>query len=287
LRRSFDGLHALARSTAVGSLRNAVGGCPVSGSLIVASFASERIAVVAVHIGTSGWSYAHWTNVLYPEALPTERRLDYYVRQFSTVELNASYYRWPSDAAFTNWRQRLPTEFLLTVKAPRALTHAKRLYGPEPWLARIRQGLSILGPKRGVLLVQLPPSAAVDHARLAFFLERVPEGLRVCIEFRNETWLQDSIFGLLEEHKAAYCVMSGARLPCVLRSTAPFVYARLHGPDHRHLYAGAYSDDDLRWWADRVREWQDMGRDVFVYFNNDGGGNAVQNAVTLKGMVGA
>ena len=79
------------------------------------------------------------------------------------------------------------TEFLLTVKAPRALTHAKRLYGPEPWLARIRQGLSILGPKRGVLLVQLPPSAAVDHARLAFFLERVPEGLRVCIEFRNET----------------------------------------------------------------------------------------------------
>ena len=91
------------------------------------------------------------------------------------------------------------------MKAPRALTHAKRLYGPEPWLARIRQGLSILGPKRGVLLVQLPPSAAVDHARLAFFLERVPEGLRVCIEFRNETWLQDSTFGLLEEHKAAYC----------------------------------------------------------------------------------
>ena len=208
-------------------------------------------------------------------------------RLFRTVELNASYYRWPRNAAFTSWRQRLPTEFLLTVKAPRALTHAKRLYGPEPWLARIRQGLSILGPKRGVLLVQLPPSAAVDHARLAFFLERVPEGLRVCIEFRNETWLQDSTFGLLEEHKAAYCVMSGARLPCVLRSTAPFVYARLHGPDHRHLYAGAYSDDDLRWWADRVREWQDMGRDVFVYFNNDGGGNAVQNALTLKGMVGA
>src|ERR1022692_728172 len=131
------------------------------------------------------------------------------------------------------------------------------------------------------------PSAAVDHARLAFFLERVPEGLRVCIEFRNETWLQDSTFGLLEEHKAAYCVMSGARLPCVLRSTAPFVYARLHGPDHRHLYAGAYSDHDLRWWADRVREWQAMGRDVFVYFNNDDGGNAVRNALTLKGMVGA
>jgi uncharacterized protein YecE (DUF72 family) len=242
---------------------------------------------VAVYIGTSGWSYAHWTNVLYPEGLPTERRLDYYVRQFGTVELNASYYRWPGNGAFANWRQRLPAEFLLTVKAPRVLTHIKRLYSPEPWLERIRQGLSLLGHKRGVLLVQLPPAAAVDYARLAYFLARVPERLRVCVEFRNDTWLQDSIFALLEEHGAAYCVMSGARLPCVLRATAPFVYARLHGPDHHYLYAGSYSEDDLRWWAHRVREWQDMGRDVFVYFNNDGGGNAVRNALTLKEMVGA
>jgi uncharacterized protein YecE (DUF72 family) len=81
--------------------------------------------------------------------------------------------------------------------------------------------------------------------------------------------------------------MSGARLPCILRATAPFVYVRLHGPDAHSLYAGSYSDDDLRWWSDRIREWDAAGRDVFVYFNNDGGGNAVQNALTLKGMVGA
>src|ERR1700693_3713195 len=76
---------------------------------------------------------------------------------------------------------------------------------------------------------------------------------------RTSSWLQDSTFRLLEEHGAAYCVMSGAGLPCVLWATAPFVYARLHGPDHYHLYAGSYSQDDLRWWADRVREWQGMG----------------------------
>jgi uncharacterized protein YecE (DUF72 family) len=242
---------------------------------------------VAVHIGTSGWSYAHWTNVLYPEGLPSGDRLDRYARQFSTVELNASYYRWPSDAAFANWRRRLPADFVLTVKAPRGLTHAMRLYGPERWLERIRQGLSHLGSKRGVLLVQLPPSAAVDHPRLAYFLERVPSGVRVCCEFRNPGWLQERTFALLEAHGAAYCVMSGAHLPCVLRVTAAFVYARLHGPDPQHLYAGSYSDDDLRWWADRIREWQGMGVDVFAYFNNDGGGNAVRNALTLKQMVGA
>jgi uncharacterized protein YecE (DUF72 family) len=80
--------------------------------------------------------------------------------------------------------------------------------------------------------------------------------------------------------------MSGAGLPCVLRATAPFVYVRLHGPSHEHLYAGSYSDDDLRWWADRCREWDASGRDVYVYFNNDGDGHAVRNARTLKQLLG-
>ena len=66
-----------------------------------------------------------------------ERRLDHYARPFQTVELNASYYRWPSDASFAGWQRRLPDGFVVTVKAPGALTHAKRLYGPEAWLARI------------------------------------------------------------------------------------------------------------------------------------------------------
>ena len=80
--------------------------------------------------------------------------------------------------------------------------------------------------------------------------------------------------------------MSGAHLPCVLRATAPFVYIRLHGPDWNHLYAGSYSDNDLRWWADRIREWEAGGREVFAYFNNDGGGNAVRNADTLRFFLG-
>ncbi|MDQ1726202.1 MAG: hypothetical protein QOK14_247, partial [Frankiaceae bacterium] len=82
------------------------------------------------------------------------------------------------------------------------------------------------------------------------------------------------------------CVMSGANLPCVLRATAPFVYVRMHGPDHDHLYGGSYSDQDLHWWADRIRDWERDGRDVYVYFNNDGGGNAVRNAWTLRAALG-
>lgn len=166
------------------------------------------MAVVAVHIGTSGWSYAHWTNILYPEGLPPERRLDHYVRQFHTVELNASYYRWPPDSAFASWQRRLPDGFLVGVKAPGALTHAKRLYGPEAWLARICEGLHRLGSKRGVLLVQLPASSAVDHPRLAYFLERVPRGLRISLEFRNPTWLQDSTYRGCSGRRTAFCCLT-------------------------------------------------------------------------------
>jgi uncharacterized protein YecE (DUF72 family) len=225
--------------------------------------------------------------VLYPENLAPARRLDHYLAQFATAELNASYYRWPADAAFAHWRRRLPAGFVLSVKAPRGLTHAKRLFEPERWLARITRSLARLGDRRGVLLVQLPPSAAVDHPRLAYFLECMPPGFRVAVEFRHPSWNCDQVFELLQRHGAAYCVMSGAQLPCVLRATAPFVYLRLHGPDHRHLYGGSYSDDDLRWWADRIHEWQGTDHEVFVYFNNDGDGNAVRNAITLKRLVGA
>jgi uncharacterized protein YecE (DUF72 family) len=79
--------------------------------------------------------------------------------------------------------------------------------------------------------------------------------------------------------------MSGAHLPCVLRATAAFVYVRLHGPDPYHLYAGSYSDADLSWWADRRHEWANAGKEVFAYFNNDGYGNAVRNARTLRQLV--
>src|SRR5690348_3744867 len=142
-----------------------------------------------------------------------------------------------------------------------------------------------LGGKRAVLLVQLPPGLPRDDIRLAYFLQQIPEWLRVAVEFRHPSWHCEETFALLEEHRAGYCVTSGANLPCVLRATADFVYVRMHGPDHHHLYAGSYSDADLMWWADRIREWSHTGREVLVYFNNDGDANAVRNARALQALV--
>ena len=241
---------------------------------------------MSIHIGTSGWSYDHWQGIVYPHGVPDRARLDYYLQRYDTVEVNATYYRWPRDTVFNGWRERLPEGFLMTVKAPRGLTHARRLREPETWLERIESGVRGLGDRLGVLLVQLPPRFPCDPERLGSFLPKVPEWIPVAVEFRDASWNREEVFGLLERHGAAYCVMSGAGLPCVLRATAPFVYVRLHGPDPNHLYGGSYSEEDLRWWADRIREWEAQGREVWVYFNNDWEGNAVRNADTLKALCG-
>lgn len=241
---------------------------------------------MAVRVGTSGWSYEHWQGVLYPQGAPRRARLDYYAARFRTVEVNSTYYRWPKDATFASWRRRTPEDFLLTVKAPGLLTHVSRLFKPERWVERATRAMNRLGEKRGVLLVQLSPAFPYDHPRLAYFLDCFPRGSRLAFEFRHPSWHREETFRLLERHGAAYCVMSGAHLPCVLRATAPFVYVRMHGPSRDFLYAGSYSREDLAWWAERVGEWESAGLDVLVYFNNDGEGHAVRNALALQELLG-
>lgn len=241
---------------------------------------------MTIRIGTSGWSYEHWRGVLYPPESSKARWLSIYLQQFDTVELNASYYRWPRQRTFAGWQQRLPDWGTMSVKAPRHLTHFKRLFQPERWTQRMAADVAQLGHKVGVLLVQLSPTFGPDLPRLDYFLAGLPSWLRTTVEFRQPDWHHEETFALLQRYGAAYCVMSGAGLPCILRATAPFVYVRLHGPSPHHLYGGSYSDNDMGWWADRIREWQGQGRDVYAYFNNDGGGNAVRNALTLKRFLG-
>jgi uncharacterized protein YecE (DUF72 family) len=239
-----------------------------------------------IRIGTSGWSYDHWVGVLYPEGTPASARLARYAQEFTTVELNASFYRWPKDATFEGWRNRLPDGFTMSVKAHRGLTHFRRLKSPEPWVERFERCWRALGDRREMLLVQLHPDQQRDDERLDYFLGCLPDWIRVAVEPRHPTWDDPAVYALLERHRAAYVVMSGAGLTRVLRATTDAVYVRMHGPDSESLYAGSYSDDDLRWWAERIAEWHEQGRDVLVYFNNDGHGYAVQNARTLRELLG-
>src|SRR3954465_10682572 len=165
---------------------------------------------MAVFIGSPGRSYAHQAGVFYPKSVSSLERLDAYARHFRTVEVNNTFYRWPKDEVFSTWRERSPEGFIFSAKASRGLTQFRKLNDPGPWLERMEAGLSWLGQKRGVTLYQLPPHFPRDLDRLDRFRGVVPPGHRVSVEFRHPSWQVEETFSVLERHRAAYCVMSGA-----------------------------------------------------------------------------
>ena len=233
-----------------------------------------------VRIGTSGWSYDHWRGVLYGPG-SSGRRLEVYASEFDTVELDASFYHWPSADRFAAWRAHLAHDFVMAVKAPRGLSHSTRS-DPTAWTDRIRSALAALGPVAGPLLLQLPTGRVRDDARLDRVLDVIPRECAVAVEVRHESWLDDEVFALLERHGAALCITHGAGFPLSLRAVAPLVYVRLHGPDPDQLYVGSYSDAELDEWAEHIDRWRTERHEVLVYFDNDQAGNAVIDARRLK-----
>lgn len=233
-----------------------------------------------IHIGTSGWQYRDWRSRVYPDDVPQKRWLEHYATMFPTVELNGSFYRLPTDAAFTAWRRRTPDGFVMAVKASRYLTHIRRLADPKEPLARLTSRARRLGPRLGPLLIQLPPTLGVDVERLRGLLEALPSDLRAAIEFRDRSWMHVSVFELLDRHGVALVLPDrpGARVPGIV--TGGWSYLRFHqGQPNDARYTRA----KLRRWADRIAGLP--ANDVFVYFNNDSGGAAVRDARILTELL--
>ncbi len=231
-------------------------------------------------IGTSGWVYPHWRGVFYPQGLATTRWLAYYVEHFPTVELNNTFYRFPTEKALQGWRDNAPQGFCYAVKVNRYLTHLKKLQGIEKSLERFLDALRLLGDKLGPLLHQLPPYWGCNVSRLRAYLSLLPGDLRHVFEFREPSWLNDEVFDLLAAEGMAVCLVSMPQFPCPERLTAPFVYMRMHGS--QAMYVSCYSEEELQGWAQRIRGFLESGRDVYIYFNNDAYGYAVQNARRLR-----
>ncbi|MFQ6058159.1 MAG: DUF72 domain-containing protein [Anaerolineae bacterium] len=234
-------------------------------------------------IGTSGWVYPHWRGVFYPQDLATSMWLPYYTRHFPTVEVNNSFYRLPSETAFRAWGEAVPPRFRFAVKANRYLTHMKKLRDVAEPLERFLGRARLLGEKLGPILYQLPPNWNCNLPRLREFLALLPEDLQHVFEFRNTTWLSEEVFAALEAHGVAFCVISLPDFPCPVRATAPLVYVRMHGSGL--VYGGCYSEEELQGWAGEIRRFLAEGHEVYVYFNNDAFGYAVQNARRLRELL--
>jgi uncharacterized protein YecE (DUF72 family) len=235
-------------------------------------------------IGTSGWVYQDWRGRFYPADLRQNRWFEYYARHFDTVEVNNTFYRLPGEAVFDAWARQAPPGFLYAVKANRYLTHIRRLIDPADPLERFLSRARRLGPSLGPVLYQLPPRWRPNLPRLAEFTELLPPNLVNVFEFRDPTWFTPDVYGILRGHQASFCIFDMPGLNCPMEVTAPAIYVRFHGSGVP--YGGSYDDAVLAAWAKRVSTWVQGGHDVYVYFNNDGMAAAVQNANTLKQMVG-
>jgi uncharacterized protein YecE (DUF72 family) len=207
----------------------------------------------------------------------------YYSQEFDSVEINNSFYRLPSAAAFEAWKASAPAGFRFAVKASRYLTHNKKLSDPKPALDLFLPLAERLGDKLGPILFQLPPRWHRNDERLARFLAVLPHRHRYSIEFRDHTWDHEDVYALLRRHNVAYCIYELAGFRSPIEITADFAYVRLHGPGAK--YQGDYSRSVLRGWAARIAGWRDRLAAVYVYFDNDQAALAVKNARTLRSLV--
>ncbi|BAU46881.1 hypothetical protein SVA_0299 [Sulfurifustis variabilis] len=227
------------------------------------------------HVGTSGYSYAAWKGRFYPPRLPAADMLGYYAERFDTVEINASFYRFPSVEMLDGWAARVPGDFAFAFKAPRRITHDYRLGKPEDARAFMER-VGRLGPRFAAALFQLPPSFHRDLPRLEGVLAALPRGARAAFEFRHVSWLDEAVYVLLEAHNAALCLadVDDAETP-PLAATADWGYLRLRRAD--------YSEAALADWARRVRG-QGWAQ-AYVYFKHEDEARGPEYARRFKALI--
>ena len=236
-----------------------------------------------IRIGCSGWNYRHWRGDFYPEGVPVKRWFAHYAEHFDTVEINASFYRLPTAETFGKWRDQAPPGFCYAVKAPRFITHMRKLKdcdeSIEEFIGRARN----LEPALGPILYQLPPRWRFDRERLESFLALLPCDLAHVFEFREPSWLADEVLALLDAAGVGFCTHDMPGLVTQRAATGRIAYVRFHGTAGK--YVGRYSAEELAGWAEWMRGQEAAGRSVWAYFNNDIHAHAIADAKALRQLL--
>ena len=236
-----------------------------------------------VRIGISGWRYARWRGEFYPKDLRQKDELDFAARQFSSIEINGTFYSLQRPRSFVAWRDAVPDDFVFAVKGPRFITHMKKLKDVEIPLANFfASGVLALNAKLGPVLWQLPPNLHFNPSKLTMFFDLLPRTtheaarlarqhdarldgrswlktdaerpLRHALEIRHDSFRDPAFIALLRRHRIALVVADTVEWPLLVDATADFVYVRLHGSEQ--LYASGYGAKALSHWKARIRAWQ-------------------------------
>ena len=194
----------------------------------------------SIYVGCSGWFYWKWRELFYPNDLPTGQWFLHYAKRFDTVEINASFYSWPTVANVKAWRRQAgKRSFVYTVKVCELITHIKRFRGTKTLIKDFGMIADILGDRMGCFLFQLPPSHRYTKARLTAILGQLDPARRNVVEFRHASWWNETVYSAFCQTGTIFCSCSGPRLPDELVRTADDIYLRLHGPErwYRHNYS--------------------------------------------------
>jgi len=230
-----------------------------------------------LRVGTSGYSYKQWKGKFYPEKLPDREMLSFYSKQFSTVEINYTFYHMPTETALLNWTKSVPEGFRFALKANQKITHIQRLRGCEATLKRFLEVASVLseGDHLGPILVQLPPNFKFDRPVLEDFLALRPPAFAFAFEARHASWYTEETYAVLRQYKTALCLSETEKQtpPDVL--TASFTYSRLRLEN--------YAPKQIAAWRKRFDAWLGQGADVYAYFKHEDAGKAPAYARQLAG----
>ena len=233
-------------------------------------------------IGCSGWFYWKWRGKFYPTELPTSEWLKYYANRFDTVEINASFYSWPTPAGVKAWtRGAERRKFVFTVKVCELITHVKRFADTEALVLDFGLIGDLLGVQMGCFLFQLPPSFNYSPERLKTILAQLDPRRRNVVEFRHASWWNEEVFSAFRATGTIFCSCSAPKLPDALIKTADDIYIRLHGK--QRWYRHDYTKEELEEWKQRIEA--SGAKRIWVYFNNDYEAHATKNARELARML--
>jgi uncharacterized protein YecE (DUF72 family) len=232
-----------------------------------------------IWVGTSGYNYPEWKGSFYPADLPAAKMLPYYAARFPTVEINYTFYRMPNEKLTAGWAAQVPDPYRFTLKAPRRITHDRRLKDVTDLVQGFCRVAASLGPKLGALLFQLPPNMKKDLAVFDTFLQDLPPRVCAAFEFRHASWFDDEVFDRLRARNLALCVSDSEKLSAPVAVTADYAYFRLRDE--------GYTPDDIKRWADTIARETAACRDVFVYFKHEDEGKGPEFAQLLLQHLGA
>ena len=236
----------------------------------------------SVFVGCSGWRYWKWRDSFY-EGVPQNDWFARYLMSFDTVEINASFYSWPTVAGVQAWRRQPgKKKFVYTVKVSEHITHIKRFKGTKTLVKDFGMIADILGDRMGCFLFQLPPSYRYTKVRLGDIVSQMDPTRRNVVEFRHASWWNEEVYSAFRKAGIIFCSSSGPRLPDELVRTANEIYVRLHGP--KRWYRHDYSKAELAVWAERIKT--SGAKRAWIYFNNDNEAHAPKNATALRRMLG-